>query len=99
MYTKSDARPTASPKGGAGLAMNDASEGRRPPVPDATRDSLDLASLATRYRRGVLRPSRLVEEVLARIDARGDDHGWIHRLTRDELLSFAWRIEMRGPTG
>src|SRR5215469_8907473 len=68
MYTKSNTNVTASPKGGAELVANNFPGGR----PFTTGDSLDLANLANLYRDG-LTPSRLVEGILARIDARGDD--------------------------
>ncbi len=44
-------------------------------------------------------PSALVERVLARIAARGDDHVWIERVGRDELLALARRLEADGPAG
>jgi allophanate hydrolase len=74
------------------LVANNFPEGR----PFATGDSLDLANLTSLYRDG-LTPSRLVEGVLARIDARGDDHVWIHRLSRDELMALARDLEAKGP--
>jgi allophanate hydrolase len=65
----------------------------------AAKDSLDLTSLAELYRRGGLTPTRLIEEILTRIAARGDDHVWIHRLSPDDLLSFARGLEARGSAG
>lgn len=64
----------------------------------AVGESLDLANLANLYREG-LTPSRLVEGILRRIEARGDDHVWIHRLSRDELLATARSLEAEGPAG
>jgi allophanate hydrolase len=62
-------------------------------------DSLDISELAACYRSGTLTPSDLVERVLARIAARGDDHVWIELAGRDELLASAHRLEADGPTG
>ena len=62
-------------------------------------DSLDISELAACYRSGTLTPSGLVERVLARIAARGDDHVWIELASRDELLTSARRLEADGPTG
>ena len=59
--------------------------------------SLDLASLRDAYDRGTLTPTKLVEEILARLEAYADPAVWIHRLSRDELLTHARRIEARGP--
>jgi allophanate hydrolase len=78
------------------LAVNDFREGRgQGPL----EHSLDLTSLATRYEREGLTPSRLIGEILARIEARGDDHVWIHRRSRDDLLSFARDLEAHGSVG
>ena len=62
-------------------------------------ESLDISTLAACYRSGTLTPSALVERVLARIAARGDDHVWIERVGRDELLALARRLEADGPAG
>jgi allophanate hydrolase len=62
-------------------------------------ESLDISELATRYRTGTLTPSELVDRVLARIAARGDDHVWIELVGRDELLASARRLEADGPAG
>jgi len=53
-----------------------------------TRRSLDLDTLRAAYRAGALRPADVVGDVLERIAARGDDHVWIHRLSRDELAPY-----------
>jgi allophanate hydrolase len=73
--------------------MNDFPAGSRDQRELPTRDKMDLASLAARYRTGSLTPLRLVDEILARIEARGDDHVWIHRLSRDELVGHAGRLQ------
>lgn len=85
---------TASPKETQKLVANHFQEGSAL----AVGESLDLANLANLYREG-LTPSRLVEGILRRIEARGDDHVWIHRLSRDELLATARSLEAEGPAG
>jgi allophanate hydrolase len=62
-------------------------------------DALDLHSLGARYRAGNLRPSQLVAGVLQRIERRGDDKVWIHRVPRAELEARAAELERRGPQG
>ena len=61
--------------------------------------SLDISELAAAYRTGTLTPSALVDRLLACIAARGDDHVWIERVSRDELLAMARRVEAEGPAG
>ena len=73
--------------------MNDFPAGSRDLRELPAHDNMDLASLAARYRTGSLTPLRLVDEILARIEARGDDHVWIHRLSRDELVGHAARLQ------
>lgn len=58
-----------------------------------TQRGMDLASLAARYRTNSLTPLRLVHEILEQIDARGQDLVWIHRLSREQLLAYARRLE------
>lgn len=79
--------------------MDDFSKGQAEQTPFATKDSLDLANLAKRYHHGGLTPSRLIENILTRIEARGDDHVWIHRRSREELMSAARSLEAQGPAG
>jgi allophanate hydrolase len=62
-------------------------------------ESLDISELASCYRTGTLTPSDLVDLVLGRIAARGDDHVWIELVGRDELLASARRLEADGPAG
>jgi allophanate hydrolase len=97
MYTKTNAAWTARPNGGAARTMNDLPDGSRDRPAPPTQDSLDLASLAGRYRTGALTPVRLVDEILTRIEARGDDHVWIHRLSRDDLVAHARRLQEGDP--
>jgi len=49
--------------------------------------SLDLHTLSRAYAAGSLNPERVVDDVCAAIEARGDDHVWIHRLSRAEALA------------
>jgi len=64
-----------------------------------SNDPLDLAALAARYAEGALTPARVVDGVLQRIAARGDDKVWIDVLPRAELLAQAQRLEAEGPAG
>ena len=63
-------------------------------MPDAR--SLDLTALRTAYAAGTLTPSALIDELLARLDICDDAAIWIHRLSRDQLLTHARRVEARG---
>jgi allophanate hydrolase len=63
----------------------------------ATNDSLDLAAVGERYRSNRLKPTDLVRGILERIEARGDDKVWIHRLPHEELLAIARKLEDAGP--
>ncbi len=54
---------------------------------------LSLPALRDGYASGELTPSRVIETVLQKIDRRGDDAVWIHRLTRDELFAHVREIE------
>ncbi|HKO09230.1 MAG TPA: amidase family protein, partial [Alphaproteobacteria bacterium] len=62
-------------------------------------DSLDLATLGARLQAGRLTPVELVEGILARIAARGDDKVWIHLLPREELLGRARALTKEGAAG
>ncbi len=59
--------------------------------------SLDLTTLRAAYADGTLTPTALVDDILARLAAYADAAVWIHRLSRDELLAHARRIETLGP--
>jgi Amidase len=61
--------------------------------------SLDFVQLRARYECGALTPAALVEDLLARIAARGNDHVWIEQVDRDELLACARRLEAERPAG
>ncbi|HMA88434.1 MAG TPA: allophanate hydrolase [Burkholderiales bacterium] len=58
---------------------------------------LELEPLRTAYRSGALRASALIERLLARIAARGDDKVWIHLLPRAELERRAAELERLSP--
>src|SRR5512144_2913851 len=59
--------------------------------------SLDFATLRSGYRQGTLRPADVVDEVLRRIRARGDDHVWIHRLSREQIAPYLHGLERLDP--
>ncbi len=58
--------------------------------------SLEVVSLHRAYANGTCTPTSLVDEILRRIDELNDAAVWIHRLSREELLAHAQRIEARG---
>ena len=62
-------------------------------------DPLDVTSLRRRYAAGSLRPAQTVAGILERIERRGDDKVWIHRVPRAELEARAAALESRGPDG
>ncbi len=62
-------------------------------------ESLDLETLGRRYRAGTLRPTQLVAGLLQRIERRGDDKVWIHRVPDEELMARATELERSGPRG
>lgn len=55
--------------------------------------SLTFQSLLQAYRSGALTPTTVVQEVLQRIAARGDDGVWIHRLPADDIMARAAELE------
>jgi allophanate hydrolase len=61
--------------------------------------SLDFHTLRSFYRSGVLTPSQLIEDILARIARAGDDHVWISRLPEAELREAAKTLELRRASG
>ena len=61
--------------------------------------ALDLASLTQLYRDGELTPGALVAGLIERIEARGEDKVWIHRLTNADLMTRAAELEKAGPEG
>ena len=63
------------------------------------RQSLDAATLAGAYREGRLEPAEVVEDVLARIAARGADGVWIALTPRERLLDDARALARRRAAG
>jgi allophanate hydrolase len=61
--------------------------------------SLSVQRLHADYRSGLLRPREIVDTVLARIDARGDDAVWIARHDRDVLHQRAAELQELAATG
>ena len=57
---------------------------------------LDMASLQRLYREGGATPPQVVEEVLRRIDAGGDDAVWISRVAADSLRAAARELMASG---
>ena len=57
--------------------------------------SLDVQTLASNYRTGLLKPTAVVAEVFSRIRASGDDHVWTHLLPQAEVMQAAEALEER----
>ncbi len=58
---------------------------------------LNFDSLRSAYAAGA-RPDEVIDDVLARIAARGDDHVWIRVLTRAEIEPYLRALAGRDPT-
>jgi allophanate hydrolase len=58
---------------------------------------MHIRSLLQQYRSGSLTPRALIDRVLARIEAGGDNGVWIHLLSRDELYAYAKRLDGHSP--
>ena len=65
----------------------------------ALPDLTDIAALDTAYAHNTLRPTEVVEEVLRRIAARGDDGVWITLLAPERLRADAADLERRRAEG
>jgi allophanate hydrolase len=61
--------------------------------------TLGVGALRTAFRAGRLRPTDVVEEILDRIAARGEDHVWISRVPDDDLLRAAAAADPEAPLG
>jgi len=59
--------------------------------------NLEISALRGQYLAGTLTPSALVEQLDARIGKDDPRHIWIRRLTRDEMLVYAHKLESRDP--
>jgi allophanate hydrolase len=66
---------------------------------NATEASLDLHAVHERQSRGAASPTETIEDVLARIDRRGDDAVWISVAPRLRLLEAARTLEDRRRAG
>ncbi len=66
---------------------------------NAAEPSLDLHSLSERLASGATTPTATIEDVLARIERRGDDAVWISRAPREHLLAAARAVEERKRAG
>jgi allophanate hydrolase len=66
---------------------------------NAEEPSLDLHALFERQARGEASPTSTIEDVLARIDRRGDDAIWISLASRERLLAAARVVEDRRRSG
>ncbi len=69
------------------------------PLPAPASPSLDLQSLAQRYRSGETSPTQMVDDLLRRMAEAPDYSIWIHRLTPRELFSQARAVEQRRANG
>ncbi len=58
---------------------------------------MHIRSLLQQYRSGSLTPRSLIDRVLARIEAAGENNVWIHLLSRDELYAHADRLNGHSP--
>jgi len=61
--------------------------------------SFDFASLRRAYREGTASPVSVINDVLARIAAAGEDGVWISRVTDEALLAEATALEACADTG
>jgi allophanate hydrolase len=68
----------------------------RPCRPDL---SLDLARLGAAYAAGERTPVDVIDTILARIEARGDDGVWISRVPAPQVFAHARTLAERGPMG
>ncbi|RAY13214.1 allophanate hydrolase [Actinomadura craniellae] len=67
------------------------------PPSDSVVGSLQFAALSRRYAAGTLTPLDVVDAVLRRIDARGDDHVWITLRDPAALRDEAAELALRWP--
>src|SRR5262245_16419154 len=54
-------------------------------------------TLRSLYRRGGLTPTRVINAIYDRIEARKSDHAWIYLISREEALQRASWVEQRVP--
>ncbi len=72
------------------------------PLATAMALSLDLAQLGAAYAAGATTPLEVIDEILCRIEAAGDDHVWISRRSAEDLRAeakalAAQAVPTRGP--
>ena len=65
----------------------------------AETGSLDFETLKTGFSTGALTPKMVVNAIYDRIEARGEDHVWIHLVPRSEALKAADALEAQGYDG
>jgi allophanate hydrolase len=58
---------------------------------------MHIRKLLQQYRNASLTPRMLIDQVLARIEADGNNGVWIHLLSRDELYAHAERLNGHSP--
>lgn len=58
---------------------------------------LEISTLRQSYLSGALKPSQLVEFLDAKIGSADPHHIWIRRLTRDEMLAYAKKLDGQNP--
>lgn len=58
---------------------------------------LDIASLRAAYLNRALTPVQLMRTLATRIHAEDDHHIWIHRLSLEEMLAYAEKLEAQDP--
>jgi allophanate hydrolase len=68
-------------------------------MPESPEFSLSIQDLRTAYERGEITPTRLVDLVVERIAAYGDDAVWIDRVSGADLKARAAALEAAGPDG
>src|SRR5471032_2533280 len=61
--------------------------------------SLDFHTVRNGYRSGELSPSLLVEDILARIARKGEDHVWISRVPDEALRAAAKALDTQQASG
>ena len=65
----------------------------------AATGSLDLDTLTEAYAAGTLTPTIVISAIYNRIASRGDDHVWIHLISREDALKAAAALEAEGYDG
>lgn len=60
--------------------------------------TLNIANLRLAYSTGNLTPTALIEQLHARMGSDDAHHIWIHRLSKQEMLDYAKRLEGVDPT-